>query len=269
MRKGLSLGSPGHSFKAIEVKMIAQKLDFPEWIEVFAKGRWTDGEGNTKDWTFGDLLKIASSYNPQVYEAPIVIGHPETNSPAYGWIGALKVEGNKLLAKPKQLLSEFREWVRQGAYKKISISLFPDMTLRHVGFLGGAAPAIKGLRPVEFTSKKMAWTFEMEVTTQFTEPMIRDLIREKIRVNPNLSPGMAFSEAIDENPGFVSRIDEDTKTSLDSELRASLLSKLVELKLKEKKNLYYSEAFSEVQKENPGLTKLFQRDLWNMRNRRN
>lgn len=241
--------------------MTNQELNFPEWIEVFAKGRWTDAEGHTKDWTFEDLLKIASSYNPKNYEAPIVIGHPETDSPAYGWIEALKVEGNKLLAKPKQLLNELREWVRQGTYKKISISLFPDMTLRHVGFLGGVAPAVKDLKPVEFTNKKMAWTFEMGVTTKFSESLIRDLIKEKMRVNPNLRLGMAFSEVLDENPGLVSNIDEGTKASLDPELRASLLSKLIELKLREKKNLYYSEAFSEVQKENPGLTLLYKKDI--------
>jgi hypothetical protein len=256
------------SLETIEVKMITQELDFPEWIEVFAKGRWTDSEGNTKDWTFGDLLKIASSYNPQVYRAPIVIGHPETDSPAYGWIDALKIEGDKLLAKPGQLVDEFIDWINRGLYKKISISLFPDMSLRHVGFLGGTAPAVQGLRPVEFTSKKMAWTFEMEVTTKFTEPMIRDLVGEKMKANPNLSPGMAFSKVIDENPEIVLKIGEDTQASLDPELRASLLSKLVELKLKEKKNLYYGEAFSEVQRENPDLTKLYQRDLWNMQNRR-
>lgn len=137
--------------------------DFPEWIEVFSTGTWTDAAGNTSDWTLEDLQEIVSSYKPEIYDAPIVIGHPETDSPAYGWIEALKVEGEKLLAKPGKLINEFKDWVKQGLYKKISISLFPDMSLRHVGFLGGVAPAVKGLKPIAFTKKKAGWVFEKEI----------------------------------------------------------------------------------------------------------
>jgi hypothetical protein len=135
------------------------KFNFPEWIEVFATGKWTDAAGHESEWTTEDLREIASLYKPEIYEAPIVIGHPETDSPAFGWIEGLKVEGEKLLAKPKQIIDEFKDWVQRGLYKKISISLFPDMTLRHVGFLGGAAPAVKGLKPVSFGEKKAEWTF--------------------------------------------------------------------------------------------------------------
>lgn len=143
--------------------------DFPEWIEVFSIGRWTDGAGNTSDWTLDDLKEIAESYNPQIYDAPIVIGHPDIDSPAYGWIDALKVEGEKLLAKPKQLVDEFKDWVKRGLYKKISISIFPDMTLRHIGFLGGAPPAVKGLKSVAFTKKKAGWQFEKEIKMKFAK----------------------------------------------------------------------------------------------------
>lgn len=37
------------------------------------------------------------------------------------------------------------------------------MTLRHIGFLGGAAPAVKGLKPVAFTRKKAGWQFEKPI----------------------------------------------------------------------------------------------------------
>jgi hypothetical protein len=143
--------------------------DFPEWIEVFSTGRWTDSAGNTSDWTLDDLKEIAESYDPQVYDAPIVVGHPQTDSPAYGWVDALKVEGEKLLAKPKQVIDEFKDWVKRGLYKKISISIFPDMTLRHVGFLGGTPPAVKGLKTVAFTKKKAGWQFEKEIEMKFED----------------------------------------------------------------------------------------------------
>jgi hypothetical protein len=144
-------------------------MDFPEWFEIFSVGQWTDSAGNKGDWTDNDLKEIAQSYNPETYDAPIVVGHPDTDSPAYGWIEALKVDGDKLLAKPKQLVDEFKEWVRRGLYKKISISLFPDMTLRHVGFLGGTPPAVKGLKAVGFTHKKAGWTFEKDLDMKFVK----------------------------------------------------------------------------------------------------
>lgn len=133
---------------------------FPDWIEIFATGSWTDSQGNTKEWTLDDLKEIASSYDSKTGPAPIVIGHPETDSPAYGWIEALKIEGEKLLAKPFQLVEEFADWVKRGLYKKISCAIYPDLTLKHVGFLGGAAPAVKGLKPVTFGDKKPGWIFE-------------------------------------------------------------------------------------------------------------
>jgi hypothetical protein len=92
--------------------------------------------------------------------------------------------------------------------------------------------------------------------------MIKDMVREKRRIDPDLSPGMAFREVIEENPEWLEKIDIETQSFLlDPELRASLLSKLIELKLKEKKDLTYSMAFSEVQKENRGLTLLFVSDM--------
>ena len=64
---------------------------------------------------------------------------------------------------PGQVVEEFKDWVRKGLYKKISIALNDNMGLRHIGFLGGRAPAIKGLKPATFGEGKAAWTFEMEI----------------------------------------------------------------------------------------------------------
>lgn len=55
-------------------------------FEIFRTGTHTSLNGQTKDFSETDLDTIASSYDPQQHEAPIVIGHPETNAPAYGWI---------------------------------------------------------------------------------------------------------------------------------------------------------------------------------------
>ncbi len=119
-------------------------------FEIFRTGTHTSLNGQTKDFSETDLDTIASSYDPQQHEAPIVIGHPETNAPAYGWIDKLKRVGDRLIAFPKQVSNEFAELVKTGAFKKRSISITPDLQLNHVGFLGAAAPAVKGLKDVEF-----------------------------------------------------------------------------------------------------------------------
>jgi hypothetical protein len=121
-----------------------------EWHEIFKTGTHTDNAGRKKQWTEGDLLNIFSKYNPAEHEAPIVIGHPVNNAPAYGWVEALKVSDGKLFAKFKQVADNFKEWVNQGRYKKKSIAIYPDGTLRHVGFLGAVPPAIKGIADSQF-----------------------------------------------------------------------------------------------------------------------
>ncbi|HOV99278.1 MAG TPA: hypothetical protein PK595_06880 [Bacteroidota bacterium] len=141
-----------------------------KWFAIFKTGTHTDANGKTREWKESDLDEIVAKYDPLKHEAPIVIGHPKTNAPAYGWIEKLKRVGDTLYALPKQLASEFVEMVDKGLFKKRSISLYPDNTLRHVGFLGAQPPAIKGLPDVEFKEESETSTFE--------EDGLDDLIEE-------------------------------------------------------------------------------------------
>lgn len=131
-----------------------------DWIEVFRAGTHTDSAGRQRTWTEEDLQKIAESYDPEYHEAPVVVGHPKDNAPAYGWVESLKVEGGKLLAKFKQVAEEFADAVKAGRFKKRSISLYPNMTLRHVGFLGAQPPAVKGLADIKFEGGEDAVVIE-------------------------------------------------------------------------------------------------------------
>lgn len=133
-----------------------------KWFSIFKTGKHTDSAGNEKEWTEADIDKIVESYDPTKHEAPIVIGHPKTNAPAFGWIEKLKRVGDTLYALPKQLTNEFVEMVNKGLFKKRSISLYPDGTLRHVGFLGAQPPAVKGLPDVEFKEDENLSTIETD-----------------------------------------------------------------------------------------------------------
>lgn len=119
------------------------------WIHVFRTGEWTDSAGNKKKWTEEDLDAIVSKYQAEGEDVPLCVGHPSHDSPAYGWVDQIKRVGQNLWVKPKQVMKEFLDAVKAGRYKKISIALRTDLSLRHIGFLGGVAPAVKGLTPVE------------------------------------------------------------------------------------------------------------------------
>ena len=116
-------------------------------IEILKTGTFTAADGTQHTYTDADLSRMAAQYNSadNVHEAPIVIGHPKTDSPAYGWIGELVHKGTSLFAKPSRMAPAFVEACKNNMYKKVSMSHYPDGLLRHVGFLGGTPPAIKGL----------------------------------------------------------------------------------------------------------------------------
>ncbi|WP_275789665.1 hypothetical protein [Pararhizobium gei] len=130
-------------------------------IEVFRAGTFSPVEGQTTTITELELQKIASSYDPETAPAPIVIGHPAMDAPAYGWVERLYVEGGKLKAMLKDTVAEFADMVKAKRYTRVSMSLFlpnspanpkpGEMYIKHIGFLGAAAPAVAGLKPVEFS----------------------------------------------------------------------------------------------------------------------
>ncbi|MCP4105484.1 MAG: hypothetical protein GY749_08100 [Desulfobacteraceae bacterium] len=121
------------------------------WIQVFRTGNHTDSAGNKKKYNREDLLEITKKYNTQAeYEAPLVIGHPQTDDPAYGWIKSLKVAGEKLYAEIDAISEHVRNLVQKKMYKYVSIALYPDRLLRHVGLLGAAPPAVRGMEAVKF-----------------------------------------------------------------------------------------------------------------------
>ena len=243
------------------------------WFEVFKAGRHTDSNGNTRDWTPEDLEKIASSYNPQEHEAPIVIGHPETDSPAYGWIEALKVEGEKLLAKPRQLVEELKDWVRKGLYKKVSIALYPDLTLRHIGFLGAEIPAIKGLGAVRFREGEITVCFSdiekggIEMNSKMADPgkeiqrRIKEVLRDPtshvnkygVRFSENATYSQAFTYVCEEDPELAKAYAESlrpTKMTPEEEKSLAAGKRIVDLvneKMRNDKGLSYSEALTKVQ----------------------
>lgn len=140
-----------------------------QWIEVFRTGTHTDSKGVVRTYTEADLDGIATKYDPLKHEAPVVVGHPKDNSPAFGWAEKLERRGEKLVAKLKQVVPEFQKAVSLGLYKKRSISLYPDGTLRHIGFLGAEPPAVKALADIGFSESDQATVLEYGEGVDFSD----------------------------------------------------------------------------------------------------
>jgi hypothetical protein len=125
------------------------------WIEIFKSGSHTDASGKQDSYGSDTLDRIVETYNQKIGEdpslsAPVVKGHPATNDPAFGWVERLARRGNKIIANIKDLSGEFIDEIKQGRFKKVSMAIYPSFMLRHVGFLGAATPAVKGLKPIQF-----------------------------------------------------------------------------------------------------------------------
>lgn len=125
------------------------------WIEIFRAGTHRDSEGREATYSEETLAGIASGYNERIagdasQQAPLVKGHPENDAPAMGWVQQLKAEGGKLFADIGQVEQELYQDIKEGRYRNVSIAL-NGSELRHVGILGAASPAVKGMAPIRFS----------------------------------------------------------------------------------------------------------------------
>ena len=93
------------------------------------------------------------------------------------------------MASFKQVVPEFAQAVNDGKYKTRSISVYPDGTIRHLGFLGAKSPAIKGLANFQFEESEEAEVYDFselndykfDVTASIFQK-IRDFFIEKFNL---------------------------------------------------------------------------------------
>lgn len=142
-------------------------------IEVFRTGTFTPMEGGSLTYSAADLKAIADAYDPATAPAPVVVGHPKTDAPAYAWAQSFDYDASldRLYATVGEIDPAFSEAVKAGRYKKVSLSFFrPEDAAnpvpgqwypRHIGFLGAAAPAVAGLKNAQFAAQPFV-TFQAE-----------------------------------------------------------------------------------------------------------
>lgn len=139
-------------------------VTLPDGIEIFRPGRHIDDAGVEHNFSEADVDGMAASYNPELREAPLTVGHPKDNLPAYGWVKSLsRNAAGRLAITPHSVEPQFAEMVVAKRFPKRSASFYPPLApnnptpgrwyLRHVAFLGAQPPAIAGLKdiPAQFS----------------------------------------------------------------------------------------------------------------------
>lgn len=139
-------------------------------IAIFKPGK------HAPEVTAADMQRAAEAYDPKKQAAPVVIGHPASNKPAWGWIKKLDFTNGKLYATLEKVHKGFASAVRSGRYPKMSASFYrPNaagnpapggISIRHLGFLGAGIPAVPGLPVANFAAEDKdedALSFESRV----------------------------------------------------------------------------------------------------------
>lgn len=162
-------------------------------IEVFRPGSHVTMGGERLDFSADDLRALASAYDRDGAPAPIVIGHPAADAPAFGWATGFRFDdaSSRLIADVSEIEPSFAAAVRDGRYRKVSLAFFRPTDSanpkpgtwypRHVGFLGGAAPAVTGLKTVSFGAAE-AVTVEFSAGTREAAGLfqrLREFVIEK------------------------------------------------------------------------------------------
>lgn len=152
------------------------QIGLPSNIEVFRPGRHIDDAGVVHSFSESDVDGMVAGYDPALREAPLTVGHPKDNLPAYGWVKSLsRTDSGALAITPHQVEPQFAEMVTTGRFKKRSASFYPPLApnnptpgkwyLRHVAFLGAQPPAIAGLKDIQFSEG------DAEGAVCFSEPV--------------------------------------------------------------------------------------------------
>jgi hypothetical protein len=137
---------------------------FDDFIEVFRAGEQVASNGVKRNWTANELDQMVANHSAAT-AAPIVVGHPEHNDPAYGWVGELKRDGDSLYAKFRDVHPEFASAVEGGSYRKRSARIYKTpantFAIEHIGFLGAARPSIP-LDAMNYSAVQSTEIFDFE-----------------------------------------------------------------------------------------------------------
>ena len=94
-------------------------------LQIFKPGTFVASNGKSYTFTEVDLIAVARGYDPAKHEAPLCVGHPKDDAPAYGWAKSAAFAEGSLEIEPHQVEPQFAELVAAGRFKKRSAAFYP------------------------------------------------------------------------------------------------------------------------------------------------
>ena len=166
--------------------------------------------GNTYDFTDDILERIVLNFKRTPEKIPIVLGHPLTDSPAMGWVKDLRANNGYLEAQYEDISEELKKNVADGRYRYKSISIDGGLNrLKHIGVLGGVAPAMSGLGSIQFQKSNNGVIFcfadneESDMTIEELATKLEEQQDELTKCREDIEAlKNAIAQARTENPSF-------------------------------------------------------------------
>lgn len=126
-------------------------------MTVLRVGTWRGLYGRRVVVEQEDLQRLARDYNPDDFMIPLFLSadyHRAESGSAAGWIKALSVSGDELLAELTDVPPEVKEDVSVGRRRYVSPELITDqldrpVSLHRVAVLGASPPGQRGLPPLD------------------------------------------------------------------------------------------------------------------------
>lgn len=172
------------------------------WHDVFYAGEHVDMHGNKNAFSRDDLKQIVDNFKPQ--QAPLVIGHPELNAPAFGWVSDIRLtDDNRLEIKAANVNVEFAKAVAAKAFPNRSIKILKTKQgweLAHVGYLGAAPPALAGM-PWQFSQDNdaaLVCEYSINPTDPKKENHVEKFTQEQLDAAVQKAVSAAVAEATSE-----------------------------------------------------------------------
>lgn len=182
-------------------------------IHIFKGGRRLSGNGIERNYSADDLKTCAANYSAETFKAPLVLGHPTSGAPAYGWVEKLEAEGDNLFAQVSAIDPLLENAVAVGAYKNLSASFYLEdspfnpkpgaLYLRHVGVLGAEPPAIKDLEPLRFAENDATDFVFFEEENLMTE---KETPVENVEIEKNSPSTAEKNDSLEKTSDFAEKI---------------------------------------------------------------
>tara|TARA_R110000868_G_scaffold352564_3_gene613813 strand:- start:4729 stop:5739 length:1011 start_codon:yes stop_codon:yes gene_type:complete len=201
-------------------------------VEIFGIGKWRGSREVAVDGAMLDrIVDNFQNLNSKVqgYAPAVKLGHNNRiGEPAFGWVTALRRDGDKLVADFSDVPENIVDKVSKRQYNSVSIELWPSVeyagqvfkdVLGAVALLGAEWPAVKGLKPLSasiFAEDNTGEWFEKdtEVMTNFTQEQHDALVTAEV------------SQATTDLQAQVTSLNEQMEAETECRVRAETALKM-------------------------------------------